>query len=283
MAAALVRARATARQIPRLNRGMGSVAHCRCAFSRPAAGPAAAWLRPLQRRGGVRMPLHELGRARGLASYSDPYATLGLQRGASQSEVDAAYRKLALKHHPDRNPDNREAAEQKFKTISESYEAISSGAASSPFGAAGGGPSGSTGGFPGGGFPGGGFAGGGFPGGGFAGQQMDPQMEAFLREMMKGPQLSEEQVRQMMAEATRRQGRGQQSRGPGFQGVHYEFSFGGRPNAQQRQPTQAEKEAMEVSRTISCITAVSCQCINVSQPSLRFGAVEAAELQCRTF
>jgi hypothetical protein len=112
---------------------------------------------------------------------------------------------------------------------------------------------------------------------------MDPQMEAFLREMMKGPQLSEEQVRQMMAEATRRQGRGQQSRGPGFQGVHYEFSFGGRPNAQQRQPTQAEKEAMEVSRTISCITAVSCQCINVSQPSLRFGAVEAAELQCRTF
>ncbi len=172
-------------------------------------------------------------RARGIASYSDPYATLGVQRGAPQAEVDKAYRKLAMKWHPDRNQDNKEAAERQFKLISEAYQSISSGGASSPFGAGAGG--GSTGGFP-----------GGFPGGSHV--HMDPQMAAFMREMFSGAQMSEQQLRQMMAEAARRQGNTRQSSGPGFQSVRYEFSFGGRPKA--REPTQAEKEAMEVSRSI---------------------------------
>lgn len=178
--------------------------------------------------------MHFPVRARGMASYSDPYATLGLQRSASQAEVDKAYRKLAMKWHPDRNQDNKEAAEKQFKMISEAYQSISSGSASSPFGA-GSSSGGSPGGFP-----------GGFPGGpGSSHAHVDPRMEAFLREMMKGPQLSEQQIRQMMAEAARRQGSTRRSTGPGFQSVHYEFSFGGRPKA--REPTQAEKEAMEVS------------------------------------
>lgn len=177
------------------------------------------------------------GRSRGIATYSDPYATLGLQRGASRAEVDAAYRKLAMQWHPDRNQENKEGAEKRFKVISEAYQSICSGSAKSPFGGSGAGTTGSPGGFS------GGFSGG-FPGGSHV--HIDPQMAAFLREMMKGPQLSEQQIQQMMAEAARRQRNPRHSSGPGFQSVRYEFSFGGRPNA--REPTRAEKEAMEVSR-----------------------------------
>lgn len=178
------------------------------------------------------------GRSRGIATYSDPYATLGLQRGASRAEVNAAYRKLAMKWHPDRNQENKEAAEKRFKMIGEAYQSISSGSAKSPFGGSGAGTTGSPGGFS------GGFSGG-FPGGSH-GHMDHAQMAAFLREMMKGPQLSEQQIQQMMEEAARRQRNPRQSSGPGFQSVRYEFSFGGTPNA--REPPRAEKEAMEVSR-----------------------------------
>lgn len=55
---------------------------------------------------------------------SDYYEVLGLSRGATQDEIKKAYRKCALKYHPDRNPGDT-AAEKKFKEISEAYEVLS--------------------------------------------------------------------------------------------------------------------------------------------------------------
>ncbi len=51
----------------------------------------------------------------------DYYKVLGLTKEASASEIKSAYRKLALKHHPDHNPDNQKESENKFKEISEAY------------------------------------------------------------------------------------------------------------------------------------------------------------------
>lgn len=55
----------------------------------------------------------------------DYYEILGVQKGASADEIKGAYRKLALKHHPDRNPSNHKEAEEKFKEISEAYAVLS--------------------------------------------------------------------------------------------------------------------------------------------------------------
>ncbi|XP_028250787.1 dnaJ (Hsp40) homolog, subfamily C, member 5 gamma b isoform X3 [Parambassis ranga] len=52
------------------------------------------------------------------------YTVLGLEKGASAEEIKKAYRKLALRHHPDKNPDNPEAAE-KFKELNNANSILS--------------------------------------------------------------------------------------------------------------------------------------------------------------
>ena len=59
-----------------------------------------------------------------MASKIDYYELLGVGRDASADEVKKAYRRLAMKFHPDRNPDDKEA-EAKFKDVSEAYEVLS--------------------------------------------------------------------------------------------------------------------------------------------------------------
>lgn len=70
---------------------------------------------------------------RGFASVSgvgvggqDPYKVLGVQKNASESEIKAAYRKQALKWHPDRQPeDKRKQAEKQFNDVASAYELLS--------------------------------------------------------------------------------------------------------------------------------------------------------------
>ena len=57
-------------------------------------------------------------------SKRDYYEVLGVNRDAAEDEIKKAYRKLAMKHHPDRNPDSKEA-EDKFKEGKEAYEVLS--------------------------------------------------------------------------------------------------------------------------------------------------------------
>jgi curved DNA-binding protein len=56
--------------------------------------------------------------------YKDYYQTLGVEKKASEKDIKRAYRDLAKKHHPDRNPGNKKA-EEKFKEINEAYQVLS--------------------------------------------------------------------------------------------------------------------------------------------------------------
>uniref|UniRef100_A0A3Q1FLK6 DnaJ heat shock protein family (Hsp40) member B6a n=1 Tax=Acanthochromis polyacanthus TaxID=80966 RepID=A0A3Q1FLK6_9TELE len=55
----------------------------------------------------------------------DYYQILGVRMDASADDLKKAYRKLALRWHPDKNPENKEEAEKKFKELSEAYEVLS--------------------------------------------------------------------------------------------------------------------------------------------------------------
>lgn len=56
---------------------------------------------------------------------SDYYELLGVSKNSTQDQIKKAYRKLAVQWHPDKNPDNRDEAEAKFKKISEAYQILS--------------------------------------------------------------------------------------------------------------------------------------------------------------
>lgn len=55
---------------------------------------------------------------------SDYYEVLGVGRSASDQEIKSAYRRLALQYHPDRNPDGKEEATERFKEITEAYSVL---------------------------------------------------------------------------------------------------------------------------------------------------------------
>ena len=53
----------------------------------------------------------------------DYYEVLGVEKGATDSEIKKAFRRIAMKYHPDRNPDSKDA-EEKFKEAQEAYEIL---------------------------------------------------------------------------------------------------------------------------------------------------------------
>src|SRR2546427_9662388 len=87
-----------------------------------------------------------------MALRPDYYKTLGVDKKASAEEIKKAYRKLARKYHPDRNPDDKQS-EARFKEVSQAYDVLGDpekrkqyDSGTGPF-ATGGGPGGGFGGF----------------------------------------------------------------------------------------------------------------------------------------
>lgn len=105
-----------------------------------------------------------------MAEKRDYYEVLGLDKNASEDDIKKAYRKLAIKYHPDRNPGDKKA-EEKFKEAAEAYDVLHDPQKRQQYDQFGfNGPQGGFGGgFGGGGSSGGGFGGGGFGGGGAGG------------------------------------------------------------------------------------------------------------------
>src|SRR6185295_6045775 len=67
-----------------------------------------------------------MGNTEELMAKRDYYDVLGVAKNASEDDIKKAYRKLAMKHHPDRNQgDGAKAAEEKFKEAKEAYEMLS--------------------------------------------------------------------------------------------------------------------------------------------------------------
>src|SRR2546421_11007595 len=87
-----------------------------------------------------------------MATRPDYYKTLGVDKKATADEIKKAYRKLARKYHPDRNPDDKQS-EARFKEVSQAYDVLGDpekrkqyDSGSGPFATAGG-PGGGVGGF----------------------------------------------------------------------------------------------------------------------------------------
>lgn len=141
-------------------------------------------------------------------SKRDYYEVLGISKSASQEEIKKAYRKMAIKYHPDKNPGDKEA-EEKFKEAAEAYEVLSDENKKARYDQYGHAGMGGAGGFGGGGFGGGmnmedifsqfgDIFGGHFGGGGFGGGQSRTQqvrgsnlrvrLKLNLEEMVNGTQ-----------------------------------------------------------------------------------------------